>query len=74
MALITQSSVKKCVTCEFWGGPRAASPSGREVRYKIKVTDGDMGVCAHKLSMKKGKPVRGGDMGCSRWTKWSVSK
>jgi hypothetical protein len=74
MAIITNSTVKKCVSCESWGGARAASPSGREVKYKLKMTDGDTGVCMNKSSIQKGKPVRGGDAGCSRWTKWSSLK
>lgn len=74
MAIITTSAVKKCVSCEYWGGVKAASPSGREIKYKLRMTDGDTGVCTNKSSIKKDKPVRGGDAGCSRWTKWSSLK
>ena len=74
MAIIATSTVKKCVTCEYWGGTRAASPTGREVKYKIRITDGDAGVCGNRSSVKRGKPVRGGDTGCTRWGKWNPLK
>lgn len=74
MAIITNALMKTCVTCEYWNGARASSPTGREVRYKIKITDDGKGICANKNSIKKGKPVRGGDIGCSRWAKWSSLK
>ena len=73
MAIIAASAVKKCVTCEFWGGTRAASPTGREVKYKIKAADGDVGICDNS-SIKKGRPVRGGDTGCTKWVKWNRLK
>ncbi|MDD4346805.1 MAG: hypothetical protein PHZ11_07975 [Desulfitobacteriaceae bacterium] len=74
MALISTAAVKKCVTCEFWNGARVASPTGREVKYKLRPTDGDTGICSNGSSIKKGKPVRGGDSGCTKWTKWSSLK
>jgi hypothetical protein len=74
MSIITNAVVKKCVTCEFWNGARVASPTGREVKYKLRPTDGDTGICGNNGSIKKGKPVRGGDSGCTKWTKWSTLK
>ena len=74
MAIIATSAVKKCVTCEFWSGTRAASPTGREVKYKIRAADGDVGICDNKSSIKKGRPVRGGDTGCTKWVKWNRLK
>jgi hypothetical protein len=74
MAIITNATVKKCVTCEHWNGARAASPTGREVKYKIKITDGDTGICTDKNSVKRSKPVRGGDSGCTKWIKWTRLK
>lgn len=74
MAISANSVVKKCVTCEYWGGVRAVSPTGREVKYKLRATDGDAGICGNKSSMKKGRPVRGGDSACSRWVKWNRLK
>lgn len=74
MAIISTTAVKKCVTCEFWSGARAASTTGREVKYKLRPSDGDTGICGNKTSVKKGKPVRGGDSGCTKWVKWSILK
>lgn len=74
MSIIINAVVKKCVTCEFWNGARDASPTGREVKYKLSPTDGDTGICGNGSSIKKGKPVRGGDSGCTKWTKWSSLK
>ncbi|NLD87535.1 MAG: hypothetical protein GX633_04680 [Clostridiales bacterium] len=71
MAIISTSTVKKCVTCEFWGGARAASPTGREVKYKLGPADSDVGICGCPSSIKKGRPVRGGDTGCNKWARWS---
>lgn len=45
MAIISTSAVKKCVTCEFWGGARAASPTWREVKYKPGSADSDVEIC-----------------------------
>jgi hypothetical protein len=70
MAIISPAAVKKCVTCEYWGGARAASPTGREV----KMAGGDTGICGNRSSTKKGRPVRGGDTGCTGWAKWSRLK
>ena len=74
MASISLAAVKQCVTCEYWGGVRAASPTWREVRYRIRMSDGDTGLCGNKSSIKKGRSVRGGDSGCIRWVKWSRLK
>lgn len=74
MAIIATAAAKKCVTCEYWGGARAASPTGKEVKYKLRMTDGDIGICGNKNSVKKSKPVRGGDTGCSKWVKWRSLK
>lgn len=74
MAIIAPAAVKKCVTCEYWSGTRAVGPTGREVKYKLRIADGDTGICGNKISAKKGRPVRGGDTGCSKWVKWSSLK
>lgn len=74
MAIISPSAVKKCVTCEYWGGARAASPTGREVKYKLNMTGDDTGICGNRSSAKKGRPVRGGDTGCTGWAKWNRLK
>ena len=74
MAVIASAAVKRCATCEYWGGARAAGFSGREVQYKIKSTDSDSGMCTNKNAMKKGRPVRGDDPGCHNWVKWSNLK
>lgn len=63
MAMVTSGQLKRCVTCEYWNGTRETGPSGRDVRYRLKITDSDTGVCTNKVSTRKGRPVRGSEAG-----------
>lgn len=74
MAMVTSGQLKRCVTCEYWNGTRETGPSGRDLRYRLKITDSDTGVCTNKVSTRKGRPVRGSEAGCYKWMKWGSLK
>lgn len=44
MTIISTAAVKKFVTCEYWGGARATSTTGREVKFKLRMTDVRKGI------------------------------
>ena len=74
MAICINSTLKKCATCESWGGLRETNFSGREVKIKNKPNDSDAGICNNRKSIKNGRTVRGGDFSCNAWIKWGVLK
>lgn len=74
MAITAPAAVKKCVTCGYWGGARAASPTGRKVLYKLSASGGDAGICGNRSSTKNGRSFKGVDTGCPRWVKLSRLK
>lgn len=64
----TPSTWKKCVTCQFWGGPRKPSTFRDYVEYG---TDQDNGECMGGGWDRQQKTAMSI---CTKWEKWSVLK
>jgi len=65
MAVITNGTSKKCVTCQHFACERAPDMSKHYVRYESV----SKGVCA---KTKAAKAANQG--GCPKWEKWSILK
>lgn len=66
LPMMMSSTMKKCVTCQCWGGPRQVATSRRSVGYS---RNEDKGECVGGVFNKQ---QRAAVLSCEKWAKWSV--
>ena len=60
--------MKRCVTCQFWTGPRGVNSLRTQAEYN---NDKDTGICAGGgWNRQKRSAVHS----CQKWVKWSAFK
>ena len=62
--------MKKCATCDFWGGDRDITNTG----YYVEVDNGEQGACNCNGVSSRLLENKSAVWGCVKWKKWGALK